>query len=265
MHFAMQLERRVAIITGGGGGIGRATARRFLAEGAAVEVWEASPEAARRAREALREELGARLDDGKGENGESRLHLAEVDVTDPEMVRSAAAEIIARRGRVDILVNNAGIVSDAFAADLALGEWERVLRVNLTGTFLCAQALIPHLRERRSGVITNTASISALGNRGQANYAASKAGVIGLTRTLALELARDGVRVNCIAPGVVDTEMFRGVPEKVREKFLARVPLGRLGRPEDIAALHTFLASDAAAYITGQTLFCDGGLSLGGG
>jgi 3-oxoacyl-[acyl-carrier protein] reductase len=137
-----------------------------------------------------------------------------------------------------------------------------VLRVNLTGTFLPSQAVIPHFRERQSGVIVNTSSTSSLGNRGQANYAASKAGVIGLTRTLALELARDGGRANCVAPGTIDTEMFASVPDKVRQKFLTRIPLGRLGEPRDVARLHLFLSSDESSYITGQTIFCDGGLTL---
>ena len=159
-------------------------------------------------------------------------------------------------------INNAGIIADDFASELSDEDWERVLKVNLNGTFIPCRALIPHLRERGSGVITNTSSISALGNRGQANYAASKAGVIGLSRTLSQELAGDGVRVNCIAPGAIETSMFDEVPEKVKEKFLQRIPLGRLGTPEDVARLHLFLASDEASYMTGQTVFCDGGITL---
>lgn len=247
----MRLEGKVAIVTGAGRGIGAETALRFLAEGAVVEAWEASQEAANRA--------CTRLHGGAAE----RLHVAAVDVSDRSAVHEAMEEVRRRRGRLEVLINNAGVIDDGFASDLSLESWERVLRVNLTGTFLCAQAAIPLLREAGGGVIINTSSISALGNRGQANYSASKAGVIGLTRTLALELARDRIRVNAIAPGVIDTEMFQAVPEKVREKFLARVPLGRLGRPADIAALHVFLASDESSYITGQTLFCDGGITLG--
>jgi 3-oxoacyl-[acyl-carrier protein] reductase len=248
----MRLRDRVAIITGGGRGIGAATARRFLAEGALVEVWEVSPEAAAGAAAALAGDAGTG----------GRFHAAAVDVGDAEGVRAAAAEVIARRGRLDILINNAGVIADGFATDLSLADWERVVHVNLTGTFLCAQAVLPHFRAERRGAIVNTSSTSALGNKGQANYAAAKAGVIGLTRTLALELARDGVRVNCVAPGTIDTEMFRQVPEKVRAKFLERVPLGRFGRPEEVANLHLFLASDESSYLTGQTIFCDGGISL---
>jgi NAD(P)-dependent dehydrogenase (short-subunit alcohol dehydrogenase family) len=255
----MRLKDKVAIVTGGGRGIGAATARRFLAEGALVEVWEVSAAAADQAAADL---AAADLTHGGGPREAGRLHVEVVDVVDQGRVSGAVSEVIARRGKVDILINNAGIIADDFAADLNLEDWDRVLRVNLTGTFICAQAVIPHFREQRSGAIVNTSSTSALGNKGQANYAASKAGVIGLTRTLALELARDGIRVNCIAPGTIDTEMFRGVPEKVREKFLARIPLGRLGRPEEVASLHLFLASDESSYMTGQTIFCDGGISL---
>jgi 3-oxoacyl-[acyl-carrier protein] reductase len=235
-----RLEGKVAIITGGARGIGAATATRFAAEGARVIVWDragGAPPAGR---------------------------IVKVDVTQPSEVSAALAEALATEGRIDVLVNNAGIIQDGFAASLPIEAWDAVLRVNLTGTFVPCAAVIPHLRERKSGRIINTSSTSAFGNRGQANYAASKAGVIGLTRTLALELARDGVTVNAVAPGTIATDMLAKVPEKVREKFLARIPLGRLGKPEDVAALHAFLASDDAAYITGQTIICDGGLTLGG-
>jgi len=238
-----RLEGRVAIVTGGARGIGAATAKRFAAEGARVVVWDVAtpPGAVAQA-----------------------VTLARVDITSELEVRQALDDLLAREGRLDALVNNAGIIRDAFAADLDLGAWEEVLRVNLTGTFLPCRAVIPHFRERKAGRIINTSSVSAFGNRGQANYAASKAGVIGLTRTLALELARDGVTVNCVAPGMIETDMLAQVPAKVLEKFRARVPLGRFGSPEEVAAVHAFLASDDAAFITGQTLVCDGGLVLGG-
>jgi 3-oxoacyl-[acyl-carrier protein] reductase len=238
-----RLEGRVAIVTGGARGIGAATALRFAAEGARVLVWdrEATPAPSHGA-----------------------IRLEQVDVTDPEAVARATGEAIAREGRIDILVNNAGIIHDGFAVSLTLEDWDEVLRVNLTGTFIPSRAVIPHFRERRAGRIINTSSTSAFGNRGQANYAASKAGVIGLTRTLALELARDGITVNCVAPGTIATGMLERVPQKVLEKFLARIPLGRLGKPEEVAAVHAFLASDDASFITGQIIICDGGLTLGG-
>ncbi len=242
------LDRKVAIVTGGAGGIGAATARRLAREGARVVVWDRS------------ETLPPDLAGGRGEP----IRLVRVDVADAESVARAVEDAIAREGKIDILINNAGIIRDQFAANLTLEDWDEVLRVNLTGSFIPCRAVIPHFRQRKSGRIINTSSTSAFGNRGQANYSASKAGVIALTRTLALELARDGVTVNCVAPGPVDTVLMAQVPEKVREKFIARIPLGRFGRPDEIAAVHAFLAGDDAAYITGQTIICDGGLTLGG-
>ena len=239
----MLLENRIAVVTGGARGIGAATASLFRSEGARVEVWDTGGE-----------HPAAGDDEG--------IVCRAVDVSDTGSVEAALEELISRAGVPDILVNNAGIISDGFASELSDEDWRRVIEVNLTGTFIPCRALIPHLRERGSGTITNTSSISALGNRGQSNYAASKAGVIGLTRTLAGELAGDSVRVNCVAPGAIETEMFDAVPEKVKEKFISRIPLGRLGSPEDVARLHLFLASDEASYMTGQTVFCDGGITL---
>ena len=239
----MLLENRIAIVTGGAQGIGAATASLLRSEGALVEVWDAA---------------AGHPETGKDEG----LTSHRVDVSDTSGVEAALEELVSRLGVPDILINNAGIIADNFASELSVEDWERVLKVNLSGTFIPCKALIPHLRERGSGVITNTSSISALGNRGQANYAASKAGVIGLSRTLSQELAGDGIRVNCVAPGAIETSMFDEVPEKVKEKFLQRIPLGRLGTPEDVARLHLFLASDEASYMTGQTVFCDGGITL---
>ena len=239
----MLLEIRIAVVTGGARGIGAATVSLFRSEGARVEVWDAGGE-----------HPAAGDDEG--------ITCRSVDVSDTGSVEAALEELISRAGVPDILVNNAGIISDGFASELSDEDWNRVLEVNLTGTFIPCRALIPHLRERGCGTITNTSSISALGNRGQSNYAASKAGVIGLTRTLAQELAGDSVRVNCVAPGVIETEMFDAVPGKVKEKFIRRIPLGRLGSPADVARLHLFLASDEASYMTGQTVFCDGGITL---
>jgi 3-oxoacyl-[acyl-carrier protein] reductase len=149
------------------------------------------------------------------------------------------------------------------AARMTDEQWDAVLDVNLKGTFLCCQAAFATMREQNAGCIVNTASISAEGNIGQANYAASKAGVIGLTRTLALEWARYGIRVNCVAPGGTDTRMTAGIPEQIREQVLSRIPLKRFARPEEIAAVHAFLVSDDASYITGQVIFADGGVTVG--
>lgn len=238
-----RLEGRVAIVTGGLGGIGRATAARLISEGARVTLWDTE----------------AALD-GLPPVPDARARA--VDVTDPQEVAAALREALARDRRLDVLINNAGIIRDEMAEKLSLDDWDDVLRVNLKGTFIPCQAAIPRFKEQGSGCVINTASTSAFGNIGQANYSASKAGVIGLTRTLALELSRHGVRVNCIAPGPIETSMMEKVPEKIRERIIARIPLGRFGQVEEIAALHAFLASDDASYITGQTIVCDGGLTI---
>jgi 3-oxoacyl-[acyl-carrier protein] reductase len=171
--------------------------------------------------------------------------------------------VVGEFGRLDVLVNNAGVNRDAMSHKMTEEQWDQVLAVNLKGTFLCAQAVLAGMRERGWGRVINTSSVGSLGNIGQANYAASKAGVIGLTRTLALEYAKYGITVNCVAPGPVMTRMLAGVPEAIREKIVAKVPIGRIARPEEIAAVHAFLASEDAAFITGQVLFVDGGMSVG--
>ena len=236
----MLLENRIAIVTGGAQGIGAATASLFRSEGARVEVWDtggAHPEAA----------------------GDEGLICRKVDVSDADAVEAALAELISRLGVPDILVNNAGIISDGFASDLSIEDWERVLAINLGGTFIPCRALIPHLRKRGSGVITNTSSISALGNRGQSNYAASKAGIIGLTRTLAQELAGKEILVNSVAPGFIDTEMTEELPEEVRASILERIPQQRLGRPDEVADVVAFLAT-RGSYVNGTVLHVNGGM-----
>ncbi len=237
-------RERLAIVTGGAGDIGSATADRLVADGARVVVWD------------LESRLASRSSHGSAVVGVA------VDVTREDQVARALEETVDVLGGIDILINCAGIVRDGFAESLDVDRWQAVLDVNLTGTFLPCRAVIPELRKHGGGRIVNTASTSAFGNRGQSNYAASKAGVIGLTRTLALELAADGITVNCVAPGPIDTAMLATVPEKVLEKFRARIPLGRFGNPAEVAALHAFLASDEAGYITGQTIICDGGLTI---
>jgi NAD(P)-dependent dehydrogenase (short-subunit alcohol dehydrogenase family) len=195
-------------------------------------------------------------------SGARALSIA-ADVTKRADVEAMVHRIVGEFGRLDVLVNNAGINLDAMSHKMTEEQWDQVLTVNLKGTFLCAQAALVRMRERGWGRVINTSSIGAFGNIGQANYAASKAGVIGLTRTLALEYAKFGVTVNCVAPGPVMTRMLASVPEAIREKIVARVPTGRIARPEEIAGVHVFLASEDAAYITGQVLVVDGGMTVG--
>ncbi len=184
-------------------------------------------------------------------------------MTDTVSVHRVVEAIESRQGPVDILVNNAGIIRDRMFHNLSIEDWREVLEVNLTGTFNCSRAVIDGMAERGFGRVINTSSISSLGNPGQANYAAAKTGVIGLTRTLALEYAPYGVTVNCIAPGATKTEMTRSLPSDAIERFIRKIPMKRIAEPEEIAVAHLFLASKEARYMTGQVLFVDGGISIG--
>jgi NAD(P)-dependent dehydrogenase (short-subunit alcohol dehydrogenase family) len=246
----VRLRDKIALVTGAAGGIGAATARRFAREGAAVAINDAKPEGL----EAVAGEIRAA--------GAKALVLPG-DVTKKADCERIVQEVSRTFGRLDILINNAGINRDAMAAKMTEEQWDAVLSVNLKGTFLCAQAALPGMRERGWGRVVNTSSIGSLGNIGQANYAASKAGVIGLTKTLALEYAKYGVTVNAVAPGPVMTAMLAGVPDAIRERIVAQVPVGRIASPDEIAGVHVFLASDDAAFITGQVIFADGGMSVG--
>ena len=170
--------------------------------------------------------------------------------------------ILSQFSQLDILINNAGINRDAMVAKMTEEQWDAVLNVNLKGSFLCAQAAHVPMREQKDGRIVNTASIAALGNIGQANYSASKGGIISLTRTLALEWARYGIRVNCVSPGGTETRMIAGIPPDILERLKKQVPLQRMAKPEEIAAVHAFLVSDDASFITGQVIYVDGGTSV---
>lgn len=244
----MRVLGKVAIVTGAARGIGAEMAVRLAEEGADVCVCDISDV------NVTAEKVSAL--------GRKALAL-KVDVSDRAQVQAMVDEVASRFGRVDILVNNAGINRDATIKNMTEAQWDAVINVNLKGTFNCIQAVLPHMSEQKYGKIISLASRAAMGNFGQANYSASKAGIMGLTRTAALELARYNINVNAIAPGYIDTEMTRGVPDEVRERVIKAIPLQRIGTPRDVANLVLFLASDEASYITGQTIFICGGRSVG--
>ncbi|HMN80589.1 MAG TPA: 3-oxoacyl-ACP reductase FabG [Burkholderiaceae bacterium] len=246
----MRLDGKVAIVTGAAGGIGLATARRFVAEGANVVLADLDPARTAQAR--------AAVDPG----GEHSLALA-VDVTDRPSIDAMVAAVRERFGRIDVLVNNAGITQDARLARMSDSQFDRVIAVNLKGVFECTQAVVETMLAQGSGVILNASSVVGLyGNFGQTNYAATKAGVIGFTKTWARELGPKGIRAVAVCPGFVRTPILDSIPEPVMRKMIDKVPLGRLGQPEEIASVYAFLASDDASYINGAVIEVSGGIML---
>ena len=244
----MQLAGKIALVTGASRGIGRAIALAFAREGAQVAVCGRTAETI----EQLRQELEAL---GKPSLGYP------VDVSQAPPVEAMVANLLDKWGRIDILVNNAGITRDALLVRMTQEDWDAVLAVNLTGTFLCMRAVARTMMRQRSGRIINLASVVGLmGNPGQANYAASKAAILGLTKSVARELGGRGVTVNAIAPGFIETEMTGSLGDEVKAHWREQIPLGAFGSPSDVAAAAVFLASEAARYITGQVLQVDGGL-----
>lgn len=244
------LTGKVALVTGGSRGIGRAVALRLAAAKADVAVLATTVDRA----EAVAEEVRAL--------GVRALALG-ADVSDAEQARAAVDRVVAELGSVDILINNAGITRDGLFLRMSDEDVERVLDVNLKGCFNFCRAVARPMTKARWGRIINVTSIVGLmGNAGQANYAAAKAGMVGLTKSLAKELGSRGVTVNAIAPGFISTDMTSGLPEGIREESKKRIPLGRFGEPEDIAEAAIYLCADAGAYVTGHTLVVDGGMSL---
>ena len=253
----MRLQDKVCLITGGAAGIGKATAIKFASEGAKVVLCDVDQEAG----DALARELG---------NG---AVFYKVDVTNRDAVQEWVDDVVDRFGRVDVLVNNAGITRDGLFVKFKEGQvvsqmpehdFDLVIKVNLKGVFNCAQAVTPQMIKQGGGVILNASSIVGLyGNFGQTNYAATKFGVIGMTKTWSRELGRYNIRVNAVCPGFILTEMVQKMPEKILEGLAAKTPLGRMGKPEDVANLYAWLASDEAAYISGTAVSIDGGMVLG--
>ena len=244
-------EGRVVAVTGAAQGLGLAMAQRFAAEGATVVLADRSEQALTAAGDGIRTQAAAGV----------RTDL--VDVTSSADVDAWVADVQATSGGIDVLVNNAGIIRDNRVEDITDEDWRAVLDVSLGGSFYCARAVFPGMRERGYGRIVSFSSMSWRGNFGQSNYVAAKAGIVGLTRTLALEGARHGITANAIAPGLIETPMLASMNGPARDKLTAKIPMRHTGRPSDIAEAAAFLASEAAGYITGVVLDVDGGISIG--
>ncbi len=249
----MKLQGKVSIVTGAAQGIGLATARKFLQEGATVIVCDRNAQAV----QAAVAELAPAVTPGAAVDGHA------VDVTDRAAVDAMVAAVCARHGRIDVLVNNAGITLDARLQKMTEDQFDRVIDVNLKGTYHCAQAVVETMVGQGAGVILNASSVVGIyGNFGQSNYAASKFGVIGLAKTWARELGPKGIRANAVCPGFIATPILHTIPDKVMAQMTERVPLKRLGLPEEVANVYAFLASDEASYINGAVIEVAGGLTV---
>ncbi len=246
----MRLKNRIALITGAGSGIGEATALRFTEEGASVVLADIRPERIKDLAQKIRKKGG-------------KVLSQRVDVQNRDEVEEVVRKTLKEFGRVDILINNAGLNIAAVAKKMTEEQWSQLIDINLKGTFLCSRAVFTPMSKQRYGRIVNTASIWTEGHVGQAGYSAAKAGVIGLTKTLALEYAKYQITVNCISPGTVETPMISNLSQKMREEFLKGIPLGRFASPREVAHAHLFLSSDEASYITGSVICVDGGASVG--
>lgn len=243
----MRLEGKTAIITGAGGDLGRAMALRLAEEGARVVVNDVRADAA-----------GETVSLVRGRGGEAVAQI--VDVTDSRAVRGMVEETLRKWGRVEVLVNNAGDIRDAMLVNMSDEDWHFVIDLNLKGSFVCTRAVAPSMIENRYGKIVNIASMAYLGNVGQVNYVCAKAGVVGLTLASGLELARYGINVNCVAPGLIDTPKATTLDERTRERLIRTTPMRRMGEMADIANAVLFFASDESRYVTRQVLHVSGGM-----
>ena len=244
----MRLSNKVAIVTGGARGIGQAIAELFVKEGAAVVIWDVLD---------VGEETAANI---RAEGGKAKF--MKISVTDDEQVKAAAKEVHDEFGKIDILINNAGITRDRTLLKMSNEEWDQVININLTGVFYCTRAVVPYMKEAGYGrVVTAASNVGIRGNFGQTNYVATKAGIIGMTKTWALELGKFGITANCIAPGYTQTDMTSLIPKEVAEQAVKHIPVRKIADPIDIAYGYLYLASDEASFVSGICLPIDGGTS----